>query len=115
MTMATAALTSITEEGGFTVATLEGEIDISNSVELETELCQAVPNDATGLVLDLAAVTFVDSSGIRTLFDLASRLAVHRQVLHLALPEDSRLRRTLLMLQIPAVMPLFPDRDSATS
>ena len=115
MTTAAAALTSLTEEGGFIVATLEGEIDISNSVELETELCQGVPNDARGLVLDLAAVTFVDSSGIRTLFDLAARLSDHRQLLHLVVPENSQLRRTLLMLQIPAVMPLFPDRASATS
>ena len=115
MTTAAAALTSLTEERGFTVATLEGEIDISNSIELETELCHAVPNDATGLVLDLSAVTFVDSSGIRTLFDLATRLAGHRQVLHLVVPETSLLLRTLLMLQIPAVMPLFPDRAAATS
>ena len=115
MTTATATLASLTEERGFTVATIEGEIDISNSVELETELSHAVPNDAAGLVLDLSAVTFVDSSGIRTLFDLAARLVGHQQVLHLVVPEDSRLRRTLLLLQIPSVMPLFPDRTSATS
>jgi anti-anti-sigma factor len=115
MTTATAALTSLTQEGGFTVATLEGEIDISNSVELETELCQGVPNDAAGLVLDLSAVTFVDSSGIRTLFDLAARLGGHRQLLHLVVPEDSQLRRTLLLLQIPSVTPLFPDLASAVA
>ena len=115
MTTAAAALTSITAQDGFTVAAIEGEIDISNSIELETELSHSVPNDARGLVLDLSGVTFIDSSGIRALFDLAARLGGHRQVLHLVLPEESQLRRTLGLLQIPAVMPVFPDLDSATS
>ena len=115
MTTATATLTSLFSERGFTVASVEGEIDISNSVELQTELSHAVPNDARGLVLDLSDVTFIDSSGIRTLFDLAGRLANHQQRLHLVLPDDSQLLRTLLMLQIPAVMPVFPELESATS
>jgi anti-anti-sigma factor len=115
MTTATATLVSLFSQDGFTVAALEGEIDISNSAELEGELSHAVPNDASGLVLDLSEVTFIDSSGLRTLFDLAARLASHRQVLHLVLPNDSHLRRTLELLQIPAVMPVFPDRGSATS
>lgn len=110
-----AATTSLSSRGGFTVAALDGEVDISNSTELETELSHAVPNDARGLVLDLSGVAFIDSSGIRTLFDLAARLANHRQVLHLVLPDGSQLRRTLLLLQIPAVMPVFPDLGSATS
>jgi anti-anti-sigma factor len=115
MTTTTAAFTSLSEQSGFTVAEVEGEIDISNSVELGTELSHAVPNDARGLVLDLTHVSFIDSSGIRTLFDLAARLADHQQLLHVVLPERSQLRRTLMLLQIPSVMPVFPDLPSATS
>ena len=115
MTSATAASIELSSQDGFTVAAVEGEIDISNSIELETELSHAVPNDVRGLVLDLSGVDFIDSSGIRTLFDLAARLGNHQQVLHLVLPEDSHLRRTLGLLQIPAVMPLFADVAAATS
>jgi anti-anti-sigma factor len=115
MTNATAASIDLSERDGFTVAAIDGEIDISNSIELETELSHAVPNDARGLVLDLSRVTFIDSSGIRTLFDLAARLGGHQQLLHLVLPEGSHLRRTLALLQIPAVMPLFADVAAATS
>ena len=115
MTSATAASIDLSERDGFTVAAIEGEIDISNSIELETELSHAVPNDARGLVLDVSGVGFIDSSGIRTLFDLAARLGGHQQVLHVVLPEGSHLRRTLEMLQIPVVMPLFADVASATS
>lgn len=115
MTSATAASIDLSERDGFTVATIDGEIDISNSIELEAELSHAVPNDARGLVLDLSGVAFIDSSGIRTLFDLAARLGGHQQLFHLVLPEDSHLRRTLGLLQIPAVMPLFADVAAATS
>ena len=115
MTNATAASIELTEQDGFTIAAIEGEIDISNSIELETELSHSVPNDARGLVLDLSGVGFIDSSGIRTLFDLAARLGGHQQLFHLVLPEDSHLRRTLGMLQIPAVVPVFADVASATS
>ena len=115
MTTAIATTTSLSARGGFTVAAVDGEIDISNSEVLGTELSHAVPNDARGLVLNLSAVTFIDSSGIRTLFDLAARLAEHQQLLHLVLPDSSQLRRTLLLLHIPAVMPVFPDLGSATS
>lgn len=109
------ATTTLSTRAGLTVATVEGEIDISNSIELETELSHAVPNDARGLVLDLSGVTFIDSSGIRTLFGLAARLGGHQQLLHLVLPEDSPLRRTLGMLRIPAVMPVFADLAAATA
>jgi anti-anti-sigma factor len=115
MTTATAATTALSAQDGFTVASVEGEIDISNSSELEAELSHAVRNDARGLALDLSGVTFIDSSGIRTLFALAARLGGHQQLLHLVLPEGSPLRRTLGMLQIPAVAPVFDDLAAATS
>ena len=115
MNTAAAATTALSAQGGFTVASVEGEIDVSNSTELEAELSHAVPNDAGGLVLDLSGVTFIDSSGIRTLFCLAARLAGHQQLLHLVVPEGSPLRRTLGMLRIPAVAPVFADTAAATS
>jgi hypothetical protein len=57
----------------------------------------------------------MDSSAIRALFDLAARLGGHRQLLHLVLPEASALRRTLGMLQVTAVMPVFASLEEATA
>ena len=111
----TTAPTSLSTCAGFTVASLDGEIDITNSVELETELSYAVPNDAQGLILDMTQVSFIDSSGIRTLFDLASRLHHHQQELRIVLPATSALRRTIGLLQIPAVIPVFDDLVEAAT
>ncbi len=56
------------------MARLGGEIDVANAIELEAELTWAIPNTALGLIVDLSEVSFIDSTGIRCLFDLAMRL-----------------------------------------
>lgn len=52
-----------------------GEIDLSTSIDLENELDRII--DAGGcrtLVMDLSAVSFLDSTGLRTLWTLRQRL-----------------------------------------
>ena len=115
MTTATAATAALSTQDGFTVASVEGEIDISNCTGLAAQLSHAVPADARGLVLDLSCVTFIDSSGTRMLFRLAARLAGHQQLLHLVVPDESPLRRTLGVLRVPAVAPIFAEPADATS
>ena len=61
MTTATAT-TTLSTRAGFTVAAVEGEIDISNSVELETELSHAVPNDASHRRYGICSVRHVPPS-----------------------------------------------------
>jgi anti-anti-sigma factor len=45
---------------------LTGELDVS-AAEVLTSTLQQVNTSSPGLVLDMAAVTFIDSSGLRTL------------------------------------------------
>jgi anti-anti-sigma factor len=52
---------------------VEGEIDASNSGRLRVHL-RAARTEGTTLLLDLAGVEFIDSSGLRVLLD-ASRAA----------------------------------------
>jgi hypothetical protein len=47
--------------------------------------------------------------------DLASRLHHHQQELRLVLPATSALRRTIGLLQIPAVIPVFDDLVEAAT
>jgi len=52
---------------------LVGEIDASNTVTLDAAL-REVPNADTGVIeLDMSGVTFMDSSGLRILVELAQR------------------------------------------
>lgn len=88
---------------GATVVTLTDEIDVGTAANLGDALVEAVPSDATGLVLDLAAVRYVDSAGIRMLFNVARQLERYRQGLALALPDTSPLKRLLKITDLGEV------------
>lgn len=76
---------------------LSGEIDISNAAHLARALKGSISNLDHELTLDLSHVTYVDSAGIRVMFDLARRLKDHQQRLVLIVPEGSGLRRSLAL------------------
>ncbi|MBB5868756.1 anti-sigma B factor antagonist [Allocatelliglobosispora scoriae] len=47
--------------------TLDGEIDLQVKDELDTTLNDVLASDSPGVLIDVTAVTFLDSSGIGTL------------------------------------------------
>jgi anti-sigma B factor antagonist len=49
-----------------------GEIDMANAPELDAALVRAEESDAAQIILDLSAITFIDSCGLRVLL-VASR------------------------------------------
>jgi anti-anti-sigma factor len=77
------------------VAGLTGELDVSNAETLERNIVAEVSNEDAGLVLDLAGLRFMDSSGVHLVFHLAQRLGIHGQRLALILPRTSGPRRVL--------------------
>lgn len=105
----------IFEHEQFIVACLRGDVDTSNAVEIGMELTRAVSNAASGLIVDLTNVSFMDSSGIRFLFDLAARLERRQQQLRLVLPHDSYLFRTLSLVQLPDLIHVFEDLAAAVT
>jgi anti-sigma B factor antagonist len=94
----------VREDGGVLFTRLSGEIDLSNSSDLEQAIVSAVPNTALGMVLDLTDVTYIDSAGILLLLDLASRFQWRGQHLGLVAPEDSRVRRVLTLAGAESVV-----------
>lgn len=58
-------------ENGNVVVYLSGEIDVSNAENLETAITKAVMG-ARSIVIDLEAVEFLDSSGLRLLKRLST-------------------------------------------
>ncbi len=91
------------------VATVDGEIDSSNAAELRLALSERLPSASSALVLDLSAVSYLDSSGIHLLFDLGRRLAARRQSLRLVVPAGAPMRRVLELCAIDTVAPM--DRE----
>ena len=86
---------------GVLVARLEGEIDMSNADELGTAITARVRSDALALVLDLAAVDYLDSAGIAVLYELRERLRLRGQQIRLVLPADSPVATALRYADVP--------------
>ena len=61
-------------DGDIVVASLRGEIDLSNAGEIGEAIGRRLTNDVLALVLDLTAVDYVDSAGIHVIYDLHERL-----------------------------------------
>jgi anti-anti-sigma factor len=71
------------------VARIEGEVDASNAKDLTRRLTESVPNSAMGLVLDLSLTSYLDSSGIQMLVEVADGLRRRQQELRLVVAEES--------------------------
>ena len=95
------------------VARLTGEIDLSNASEVGETLSAAVPNTALGLVIDLTATSYLDSSGVHLLFDLAERLQRRQQRLRVVVPEGGPIRRVLRIVELDATVPVLASLDEA--
>ena len=59
---------------GAVVVALGGSVDIYTSTELRGELKVALDAQAPKLIVDMADVTFVDSSGLATLIEALQRI-----------------------------------------
>lgn len=54
-------------DGTSAVVAFEGELDAATAPDLELELAAALRSDAETVVLDLRALVFLDSSGLRVI------------------------------------------------
>lgn len=60
-------------EKGITVFVLEGRIDTEGAVEMDQTLQAAVSQGQHKMVLDMASVRYISSSGLRTLADVLTK------------------------------------------
>lgn len=113
--MSTTADIVIERLGGWVVAHVEGELDMSNCSYVRDELTRSIPPDSVGMVVDLSETAYLDSAAIELLFELARRLGRHRQDLRIAMPDDSPLRRVLELTDVRAVAPIHPTIEAAVT
>lgn len=88
------ASVSAAEYGAVLVVSITGEVDISN-IDTVASVIYAQPNSDDGLVIDLTGVTYLDSSAVSLLHDLAMRLRGRAQRLVVVSPPGSPPRRVL--------------------
>jgi anti-anti-sigma factor len=95
------------------VCAVRGEVDASNVDVVLAQLLECVLEDRAGLVLDLSGASYLDSAGVRILFELARRLRHERQELRVAAPPEGIIRRVLVLTALADVVPLHDDVASA--
>jgi anti-sigma B factor antagonist len=89
------------------VATLLGEIDLSNVAEVEDQLA-ASARGASALVIDLRELRYIDSSG----FGMIERLTRKTQ-LRLVLTDEAIIHRAFTVTGLSQVVPMYPTIDDA--
>jgi anti-anti-sigma factor len=99
--------------GDIVVVSVEGELDVFNAAEMAGLIESLVPTEAHGAVLDLSAVGFLDSTAIRKLFALTTRLVERRQKVHVVTPEGSTVLRTLQLVEFSRAAPMYGSVDEA--
>jgi len=91
----TIANVSVRTDGTSVFVTIAGEIDIDNADDVEQQIHNAIDNRTTKVGLDLTYLDYMDSSGLRILFNLASRLKVLQIDFDVVAPPGTPTRRAL--------------------
>jgi anti-sigma B factor antagonist/stage II sporulation protein AA (anti-sigma F factor antagonist) len=98
---------------GILVVRLEGEIDLSNSRELRASLLREMSNSLLGLIIDLTDVTYLDSAGIRAIFELREDLDTRGQEIRLVVPRTSIVATALDLVDARGSVGIFSDTEAA--
>jgi len=108
-----ARLTTESHGDAVVVVHIEGEVDMSNADPLATRLRGLLTNRSVALVVDLGPTTYLDSSGIRLLFEVADDLRRRQQQLHIVLPEASPIRRVITLTGMDRAIPTHLTLEAA--
>jgi len=96
---------TVTEHAGVPVVRLDGEVDLSNIDEVRAAVFAPAEDGRSCLVVDLTQTTYLDSTAVRLLFDLAVRLQARRRGLRLVVSDATIVRRVLVLTKLDESVP----------
>lgn len=99
-------------EAGLSVVALAGEIDMASSAELERQLGALEGAEGFQVVVDLAGLTFIDSSGIRALVVAAKAIESRGGTVLLAAPSPN-IERVFVTVHLSEVIPVRESLEAA--
>lgn len=102
------------DRGSWTVFTVKGEVDLETAPRLKSRLAEAVENGTSNIVVNLAAVEFLDSSGLGVLIGGLKRCKEAGGMLALVSPRRP-VRKVLSVTGLDRVFPIHDTVDEATS
>lgn len=97
------------------VARLAGEIDQANADSIGQALVDTVTNRALKVVLDLSEVEYLDSAGIRLIYQLREQLRARGQLLELVVPSTSPTSETLRLAGVLHYLKVMETIDETLS
>jgi anti-anti-sigma factor len=95
------------------VVRVKGEIDASNAPGVTAEIVGMLAGHPGGLVIDLTRTEYLDSAGIRMLFDLRGRVEASGSVIALTVPANSPTRQVLSIAEVEQLIPIVEATDEA--
>jgi anti-sigma B factor antagonist len=102
----------VTLRGERPVVALTGELDINSSPRLKEALLSLKDQGAIGFVLDMAQLTFVDSTGLGTLVAIWNALGSPPGGIRLVAPTPT-VARAIKITALDSVFPAHASRDEA--
>lgn len=99
--------------GPVPVARVAGDIDLANAARVRQELLALATDEIVWLVVDITEVPYVDSAGIKVLFDVARDLRRRDLSLVVTVPASSPIRRLLKITNFQEVAPICDDAETA--
>ena len=97
-----------------TVISLEGEIDLHVSPRMAATLIAAVKEKPPNLIVDLAKVSYIDSSGLAVLIEAMQSVEKYGGKFGLAALQEN-VKPIFEIARLDQVFRIFPDVDSAAS
>jgi anti-sigma B factor antagonist len=99
-------------DGTVLILTISGEIDLNQSPTLRTTLREKAKAKTPRLLLDFAAVAYVDSSGLATLIEYyqSSKAYAGKMAICSLVP---RVRSSFDLVRLSEVFSIFPDQAEA--
>ena len=94
---------------GVVVAAITGEIDMSNAGDLRRTIGAELTNHTAALIVDLTAVTYLDSAAIHVIYELREQLAQRGLELRLVVPPEAP---PMTALRLAGVVGAVPTLDT---
>ena len=101
---------NVLTEAGATVVAARGEVDAYVAPALEEAFDEV--NPASAVVIDLASVSFMDSTALGAVVRAVRRLEESGRSVRVVLPRGTA-RRVFVLTTVDRVLPLAPSREDA--
>lgn len=92
---------------GVQVVHISGEIDISNEKAVNARVMEAASAAPGPMLIDLSGTRYLDSAGVRILFDVAAHFRAAQRLLKVIAPESATIRRVLTITRFDEHVPIY--------